>query len=89
MGCSLKKEKRFSTFNINEQNTFYFVIINGDQELKNLKQRKRLSNSVPTLGSINHSTIIQRRNKLLQSQLGQMVLQRHNLKTSTQQLHKS
>ncbi|CAD8046118.1 unnamed protein product [Paramecium primaurelia] len=87
MGCTLRKQKQFSTININEQNTFYFVIINGDQGLKNFKKRNRLSNSVPILGSINHSTIISRRIKLFPSQFGQMVLKINNLKTSIQEQH--
>ncbi|CAD8053968.1 unnamed protein product [Paramecium primaurelia] len=88
MGCSLKKEKQFSTININEQNTCYFVIINRDQELQKFKKACRFSNSIPILGSINYSTIISRRNKLFQSQIDRKPLEMNNIDTSSSEQHK-
>ncbi|CAD8049954.1 unnamed protein product [Paramecium sonneborni] len=84
MGCVTKKERQQSTININEQNTFYFVIINGEQELKQFKKQYRFSNSVPIIGSINQSTIIKRRNQLFQTQSGKMVLEMNYIETSIQ-----
>ncbi|CAD8051178.1 unnamed protein product [Paramecium sonneborni] len=82
MGCAIKKEKQFSTININEQNTIYFVIINGDQQFKKVKQQYKFTNSVPILGSIGQSSIITRRNKQFKSEKSKMVLEMNNIETS-------
>ncbi|CAD8134361.1 unnamed protein product [Paramecium octaurelia] len=88
MGCSLKKEKQISTINIHEQKTYYFVIINGDKELKKHKKASRFSNSIPILGSIDYSTIIQRRNKLFQSQIDRNASEMQNIEIIAQEKQK-
>ncbi|CAK71218.1 unnamed protein product (macronuclear) [Paramecium tetraurelia] len=97
MGCSLKKEKQISTININEQKTYYFVIMNGEKELKKFKKASRFPNSIPILGSIgiiqhsvklDYSTIIQRRNKLFQTKIDRNALEMQNIEILAQQQQK-